>query len=271
MQLAISHTTHYTFTQPVAHGLQRLRLRPKTSHGQFVREWSMALSGLSQQVEYDDHNHNMTTLATVDPAIHEVVITCSGIVETADNSGITGQHIGNLPLWRFSLQTPLTAPGPKLLELAENIRNSGGDRLDLLHNLSSAVLDAVRYEAGHTSADTSAEEAMAGGVGVCQDHAHIFIGAARQLGIPARYVSGYLMMNDRIDQDAGHAWAEAHVDGLGWVAFDISNGICPDERYVRVATGNDYREAAPVTGVSFGSGESSLSVKLAVEQQQPCQ
>jgi transglutaminase-like putative cysteine protease len=86
------------------------------------------------------------------------------------------------------------------------------------------------------------------------------------LGIPARYVSGYLMMNDRIDQEAGHGWAEAHVDGLGWVGFDISNGICPDERYVRIATGRDYRDAAPVNGVSYGAGESLLAVSLAVEQ-----
>jgi transglutaminase-like putative cysteine protease len=87
------------------------------------------------------------------------------------------------------------------------------------------------------------------------------------LEVPTRYVSGYLMMNDRIDQEATHAWAEAHLDGLGWVGFDISNGISPDTRYVRVATGRDYTEAAPVTGISFGSSEQELRVALAVEQQ----
>ena len=91
------------------------------------------------------------------------------------------------------------------------------------------------------------------------------------MGIPARYVSGYLMMNDRIEQDAGHAWAEAHVDGLGWVGFDISNAISPDPRYVRVATGRDYAEAAPITGLSFGGGKTELTVALAVEQRQSSQ
>jgi transglutaminase-like putative cysteine protease len=129
------------------------------------------------------------------------------------------------------------------------------------------VLDAVAYETGHTDAATTAEDALAKGKGVCQDHAHLFIGAARLLGVPARYVSGYLMMNDRTDQDAGHAWAEAHVDGLGWVGFDVSNGIGPDARYVRVASGRDYAEAAPVTGISWGESGSTLSVSLAVEQQ----
>jgi len=85
--------------------------------------------------------------------------------------------------------------------------------------------------------------------------------------VPARYVSGYLMMNDRFEQEAGHAWVEAHVDGLGWVGFDVSNGISPDARYVRVASGRDYAEAAPVTGISFGAGEGEVSVSLAVEQQ----
>jgi transglutaminase-like putative cysteine protease len=88
------------------------------------------------------------------------------------------------------------------------------------------------------------------------------------MGYPARYVSGYLMMNDRVHQDASHAWAEAHVDGVGWVGFDVSNGISPDARYVRVATGLDYREAAPISGLRFGAMvEKRLSIDIQVQQQ----
>jgi transglutaminase-like putative cysteine protease len=108
---------------------------------------------------------------------------------------------------------------------------------------------------------------MAAGLGVCQDHAQIFIAAARAMEVPARYVSGYLLMDDRIAQEATHAWAEAWVPGLGWVGFDVSNGISPDPRYVRVATGRDYRDAAPITGISFGPVTEHLIVDLAVEQQ----
>jgi transglutaminase-like putative cysteine protease len=86
------------------------------------------------------------------------------------------------------------------------------------------------------------------------------------MGIPARYVSGYLMMDDRIDQDATHAWAEAYVDGIGWIGFDVSNGICPDERYVRVATGLDYTEAAPVSGMRLGDSQERMVVSLQVQQ-----
>jgi transglutaminase-like putative cysteine protease len=102
--------------------------------------------------------------------------------------------------------------------------------------------------------------------GVCQDHAHIFITAMRLLGYPSRYVSGYLMMNDREEQDATHAWAEAHLDGIGWVGFDVSNGYSPDDRYIRVATGLDYKDASPMTGMRFGNNTEHLAVQLQVQQ-----
>ena len=267
MRLKISHTTRYEFTAPVAHGLQRLRLTPKATNGQKVLDWTMRLSGARLEAEYEDHNSNRTSLISVDSGAQVVEVHCEGQVATADNAGVIGQHSGYMPMWSFLAQSPLTRPGPRMRAIVASLDGPRDDALALLHRLSAGVLAAVTYAPGETQAHTSGEEAAALGLGVCQDHVHIFIGAARALGVPARYVSGYLMMDDRIDQEAGHAWAEAHVDGLGWVGFDISNAISPDERYVRVATGRDYREAAPVTGMSWGAGDSLLAVKLAVEQQ----
>jgi len=266
MHLSVSHTTRYEFSEPVSHGLQRLRMKPKSTHGQKILNWQMTLEGAREQVIYEDQHHNSTALVSVEPGVSTVTVSCSGAVETADNSGVLGRHTGHMPLWAFLKQTPLTRPGPNIRELARRLAAGDLEGVDRLHALSTQVLEAVRYEIGQTQADTSAEDAIAAGHGVCQDHAHIFISAARLLGNPARYVSGYLMMDDRIEQEAGHAWAEAFVEGLGWVGFDVSNGISPDPRYIRVATGCDYREAAPVTGISFGPGESVLSVNLAVEQ-----
>ncbi|MEO0643449.1 MAG: transglutaminase family protein, partial [Pseudomonadota bacterium] len=139
--------------------------------------------------------------------------------------------------------------------------------VDYLHALSARIAEEVEYETNTSVVGTTAEEALTAGKGVCQDQTHVFIGAARAAHIPARYVSGYLMMDDRIEQEAAHAWAEAHIDGLGWVGFDIANGICPDPRYVRVATGRDYRDAAPVTGISFGQANEILTVNVEVEEQ----
>ena len=267
MKLSIQHTTRYTYSRPVLHGLQRLRLYPKTTNGQHVLDWHMDLEGATEQVTYDDQHHNHTTLVTVEPDTQEVVITCHGVVETNDNSGVIGHHAGHLPLWYFLGQTELTRPGTAMRALLSSIEVDRSDLIGTLHRLSAAVLAAVKYETGSTDVHTTGEQALEEGKGVCQDHAHIFIGLVRQLGIPARYVSGYLMLEGQTHQEAGHAWAEAHVDGLGWIGFDISNGISPDPRYVRIATGRDYAEAAPVTGLNFGDGECSLDVSLVVEQQ----
>lgn len=273
MRIAIRHITRYRYDQPASHGLQRLRLTPRSCAVQTVQNWSMEISGARLEAEYEDHNQNATALISFGGASnaitgHEIEVISAGVVETANSAGVVGKHTGFMPLWAFINQTELTKPGPLLRRLAGRFSHEKGDTVATLHALSDAVLEAVAYETGHTDASTSAETALAAGQGVCQDHAHIFIGAARVLGVPARYVSGYLLMDDQTEKQAGHAWAEAHVEGLGWVGFDVSNAICPDARYVRVAVGSDYRDAAPVTGVSLGDGASHLSVELSVSQQQ---
>lgn len=267
MRLSVRHTTTYRFDAPVVHALQRLRLVPKETQGQTILDWRMDLANAKEELSYDDQHRNRTKLVSVFPGAQEVTITCHGTVHTSDHAGVIGEHSGHLPLWSFRSQTPLTRPGEGIQALLAKLEPDPSDRIDTLHRLSAVVRDAVDYQTGVTTVRTTADEAFAQGAGVCQDHAHIFIGAARALGIPARYVSGYLMMNDRIHQEATHAWAEAHVEGLGWVGFDISNGISPDTRYVRVATGRDYRDAAPITGISIGTVTTDLDVEVAVEQQ----
>ncbi|MDJ0978735.1 MAG: transglutaminase family protein [Erythrobacter sp.] len=268
MRLSIRHTTRYAFSDPVIHALQRLRLTPKGTQGQSVIHWDMEFENAHPELEYDDQHFNTVTLVAVEPGANEVIVTSNGTVETRDNAGVIGQHSGHMPLWSFLGQTPLTKPGPRMRALIREVSGpEDGERLDYLHALSARIRELVEYDRAGSDVDTSAEEAVATGKGVCQDHTHIFIGAARAADIPARYVSGYLMMNDRVEQEATHAWAEAHIDGLGWVGFDISNGISPDPRYVRVATGRDYRDAAPVTGISFGQAEQLLTVHVQVADQ----
>jgi len=267
MRLSIRHTTHYRYAEKVTRGLQRLRLRPKATQGQQILNWTVEYEGAREELTYEDQNCNTVTLISVEPGAREVRVVCNGEVLTDDNTGVIGRHSGHLPLWAFLGHTPLTRPGPRVRQLAGQVGRSGEGTLAMLHNLSALIAEQVDYVTGVTGVDTTAEEAVSGGQGVCQDHAHIFIAAARQLEIPARYVSGYLLMDDREQQDATHAWAEAYVDTLGWVGFDISNGISPDPRYVRLATGRDYRDAAPVTGISFDAGSEELIVSLAVAQQ----
>tara|TARA_A100001391_G_scaffold205109_1_gene203545 strand:- start:23756 stop:24571 length:816 start_codon:yes stop_codon:yes gene_type:complete len=266
MRLTIRHTTRYRFAQEVGYGIQRLRLTPKETQGQKIIDWQMVYENAHEELVYDDQNHNHVTLITVEEGASEVVVGCTGTVETQDQAGVIGHHAGHLPLWSFLSYTDLTRPGPKIRQIIAKVERSEEGMVNTLHNLSAAIAETVDYLPGESTSTTTAEEAAAAGKGVCQDHAHIFIAAARAIDIPARYVSGYLMMDDRIDQEATHAWAEAWVPSLGWVGFDVSNGISPDPRYVRVATGRDYRDAAPVTGISFGGMTQDLHVELEVEQ-----
>ena len=266
MRLTISHTTSYRFDAPAVYGLQQLRLTPKGTSGQSVLAWNMDLSGAHVETSFTDHHRNAVSLVSFTPGAIEVRITCQGEVETAENAGILGKHTGPTPLWFFERSTPLTRAGSRVRTLAKGLREEVEHDIPRLHALSERILEAVPYRVGATGADTSAEAAIEGGSGVCQDHTHIFCAAARTLGFPARYVSGYLMMEDRVHQDASHAWAEAHVKGIGWVGFDVSNGISPAPRYVRVATGLDYGEAAPIAGLHYGATGEALSVDIQVQQ-----
>jgi transglutaminase-like putative cysteine protease len=165
----------------------------------------------------------------------------------------------------YEQSTPSTKPGAGVTALTRGVE--GETPLERLHALSARIREAVTYEIGGSEPTWTTEEVIEAGKGVCQDHAHVFVACARRMGLPARYVSGYLMLDDRVDQDAMHAWAEAYIPDLGWVGFDVSNGISPDTRYVRVATGLDYKDAAPVTGTRQGGAGETLSVDLSVAQQ----
>lgn len=265
MLLNITHKTEYAFGAPVHYALQKVRLVPRDTPQQRVIEWHVTVESGQREVAYFDQFGNVTELVSTEQGATCLTIEVSGRLETKDTAGVLGKTRSASPLWLFLRQTGLTEPGDGVKELGAQLQEAP-DKLDGLHRLSQAIRDQVAYGMGKTYADTSAEEALQGGQGVCQDHAHIFVSAARVAGVPARYVSGYLMMTDRVDQDATHAWAEAYLDGLGWVGFDVSNGYSPDERYARIATGSDYGDAAPISGLRQGGGGESLNVSLQVQQ-----
>ena len=265
MQLQIRHTTTYGYDRPVDYALQKVRLRPQKVSVQSIVDWDISVSGGQIETHYEDHYGNHVDLVNVDPGATKVQITAQGTVQTHDATGVLGKVYGCAPLWHFRQDTSATVAGPAILDMAGGVA-AQSDRIAALHDLSARILSAAPYRIGATDSGTAAEKALTLGAGVCQDHAHIFVAAARSEGIPARYVSGYLMMNDRVDQDATHAWAEAHVDGLGWIGFDVSNGVSPDEKYVRIAVGRDARDAAPTEGMRLGDAAEHLIVSVQVQQ-----
>lgn len=264
--LIIHHHTEYQFDKPVTYALQKLRLRPKDAHGQHVVDWDIELDGGTIESEVDDAHMNHVSLISIERGRLHLSIHCKGSVTIEDTNGVVGKHRGYMPLWCFLRSTPLTQAGKGVRALLSGFKYDADNAIPSLHALVNLIREAVPYEDGHTRADTTAEQALVIGKGVCQDHSHIFLAAARHLGIPARYVSGYLLIDGVTDQSASHAWIEAHVDGLGWVGFDVSNGVSPDNRYIRVATGFDYQDAAPITGLSYGAKDESMVVSLRVEQ-----
>ncbi|PLP58576.1 transglutaminase [Mesorhizobium loti] len=265
MRLKITHRTEYSYDAPVSYALQRLRLVPGSGPTQTVQSWALQIEGAREEVHFRDQFANDTRLVSVEGAPQLIAIEAIGEVETIDKAGVYGPHQGFAPLWLFLHETPLTAAGAGIRDLAEAV--GGGADIERLHQLATLVRERIAYQPGSTSAETVAEEALNLGSGVCQDHSHVFISVARLLGLPARYISGYLMMDGVSEQAASHAWAEAHVAGLGWVSFDAANGISPDERYVRVATGRDYRDAMPVSGIRLGQAHEQLAVSITVVQQ----
>ena len=267
MRLHVDHSTQYQFDGHVAYALQQLRLTPKERPGQqLIHDWTIAIEGGERQLHYTDHHGNGVDLVSVGGGVRDLTIRCTGDIELVTWDGVIGPHRGEMPLWTFLRPTPLTRAGRGVRALTAQLGRDFASDIERAHALSVLILGKLPWRTGVTDAETTAEQALAGEGGVCQDHSHIFIAAMRHLGHPARYVSGYLMMNDLTQQDATHAWAEAYFDHIGWIGFDVSNGHSPDQRYIRVATGLDYRDAAPVRGMRYGAAQENLVVQLQVQQ-----
>ncbi len=262
-RVEIDHRTSYQFDTELEHGVQRLRLRPSSGPTQVVVKWDLTIENGEIQAEYVDHLGNAITLIGIDENASSVSVQACGVVDTHQHIGIIGKETVGVPLFYYTQSTDYTAVGPALTRLVKPVANTA-DRLSQMHLLSETIANAVDYQVGSTSVATTAEEAANLGGGVCQDHAHIFVGLARWLGVPARYVSGYLVVDEESGHPASHAWADAWIEDLGWVGFDISNRVSADGRYVRLAVGRDYREAAPISGITYGTGNEHLDVSLDV-------
>ena len=264
MRIAITHVSEYHYDGPPAPTVQALRLTPALVSGQKLLSWKIEAPGYDGACSYTDGFGNKVDLVSAPGDLSVVRVVAEGVVETSDTGGITGWTGEAVAPGAFLRVSPVTASSPEIEALAESVRRP--DRLSTLHALMDAVHERVAYVTDSTDAHTTAAAALLEGRGVCQDHAHIFIAAARFLGIPARYVTGYLLLEDASGAAAHHAWAEAMVENIGWVGFDAANRLCPTDRYVRLGAGLDAASAAPIRGVRRGVGGESLTVEVAVRE-----
>ena len=265
MRISIGHVSRYTYGEPAHYSIQTLRLTPPSFDGQRVIDWVISAPGINTATRFRDGYGNQAHLVAFSGEHSENVVIARGTIETENRAGIVRGMVETAPLRLYLRETIKTRAGKAIQDLAQSV--DAGQGLKKLHSLMNAVRDAVNYQIGETSEHTSAEEALAHSRGVCQDHAHIFIAAARHLGTPARYVNGYFASGSDEPSEAHHAWAEAWVEDLGWVGFDPANRICPTEHYVRLATGLDASSAAPIRGTRRGGTNEALDVIVEVQQQ----
>jgi len=272
VRIRIDHATRYDYARPSRFIVQMLRLTPSSSDGQQVRDWRVETDVDARLRRSEDAFGNIVHSLYTEQSTPTLTVRVTGEVATADTGGVLKGVRERLSPLVFLRDTSLTQADKPMRSFAK-LAAGEGPSLDRLHRLMGGVNQRIAFEIGATDASHTAAEAFALGRGVCQDHAQIFIACARTVGIPARYVSGHLCRSDGvIEQEAAHAWAEAWVEDLGWVGFDPANGVCPHERYVRIAAGLDSLGAAPIRGTSYGGGPGSLSVKLSVRPvQQPQQ
>ena len=269
----IKHKTIFKYDNPPLSAIQKLRLTPRNDINQKILNWDIDIKGCSIELDTYDYHDNRIHLCRTKDDINEIEITSYGRLKIKDTNGIVGEHKSNIPIELFKfMSTDYTKPGKKIKTFVSYFKNlfkrENLSDLEKLNLLSKKILNEVKYLKGKTSTKTSAEDSLSLGFGVCQDHVHIFLASARLLGFPSRYVSGYLMLNNTNIQEASHAWAEVYIENLGWVGFDISNGISPDDKYVKLAVGFDYLDVIPISGIRVGNSDEEIETKIIIESKQ---
>ena len=299
MRLSVTHLTTYRFSAPMRSVVQSHRLTPLSSGSQRVLHWTVDVPGATRGAEFRDGAGNFIQTVSMLGPVETMRIEVAGLVETENLMGVLRGHRESVPPLAYLRTTRPTHPDRALSDLAHDAVAAIAEdaMLERAHALCDAVADAIAYVPGRTDEATTAAEALARGEGVCQDHTHALISAASAVSVPARYVAGYLWSESDLRQsqlqdgsghvqsqsaatqaeqqdaplaspEASHAWAELWVDGLGWVGFDAANRCCPDDRYVRLGSGFNAVDAAPIRGVAQGVGEEHLDVHVSVQQTQ---
>src|SRR5271169_1106142 len=268
MHMHIRHETRYRYERPVKYSVQSLHLTPRRDLSQRALAWNIIAPG--RRLEQIDAYGNISHLLTVEEPHREIRIIVHGIVETAEAEG--RQDDGPLSPLAYLAPTSLTAPNDDLKAFAQSALSKIAEPRARAQALAEAVFGAVRYKPGTSDVQDSAAVAFKSGEGVCQDHAHVYIASARAVGIPARYVSGYLYTGDASDA-ASHAWVDVWLGTeLGWQSVDVTHKRPAIRTYCRLAVGRDYLDAAPVRGVRHGGGgekmEANVLVAESAQQQQ---
>lgn len=282
MILRASHTTTYLYSDPVSICHTEVHLAPRAQWSQSVIEHELAIVpppdfSLSRR----DYFGNEVTYFSIHEPHQTLAITATSLVDLRDSEL---PQPGLTPPWeqvrdevrairtaeafdalQFVFESPLVKIGPEFPEYAAVCFRPGRPILDAGLDLCHRIFTDFQYDRQATTVTTPVNEVLRSHHGVCQDFAHIMIACLRSLGLPARYVSGYLRSGAKsVGDEASHAWASLFCGGFGWLDFDPTNNVTPNGGHVTIAWGRDYSDVTPVKGVALGSGDQIIDVSVEV-------
>lgn len=250
MQITIRHKLSLTLGPGIVRSVQHVLLTPQTGPTQVVREWAIDMPGFANAASFIDGFGNRAQLVSQYRGEPELVVSVSGLVDTIDRNGVIGKVQGEPPPALYRRPSPLAKAAGAITSKFRSGPKDGQGRIALLHGLMERVGDVVGGVQTQSQSQDGASQSQSQGEAAkapAADFAHAFIGAARGLEIPARYVTGYVAEHG--EEAFWHAWAEAWDDGLGWIGFDPMLGYCPTDKHVRVAVGLDAGSVPPVRSV----------------------
>jgi transglutaminase-like putative cysteine protease len=279
MAYSVRHITSFRYEPAVRESVMEVRMQPRTDFRQRCLSFSLDVTPRATMMAYRDFYGNAVHHFDI-PGKHQLIeVTAQAIVDILPARDLEQEGAGNwdeldarvaqTDYWEMLLPSRYAAPTELVEKLTAELKlKRRGKPLALLQELNGRLYELFDYAPNSTKVDSPIDDALRARRGVCQDFAHIMITLVRQMKIPCRYVSGYLYhedkARDRSEAGATHAWVEAYLGDLGWVAFDPTNNLMGCERHVRVAVGRDYADVPPTRGVYKGEAQSELSVMVAV-------
>jgi transglutaminase-like putative cysteine protease len=278
MHYTIRHITRFTYDTPITESMMEARKQPRSDGTQRCIQFGLSTNPPSRVMMYQDHDGNIVHHFNIPGRHARLTVTAEALVECAASSALpdrlgvnawpqldaivaSGEH------WEMLNPSTFAKPTERLTALAKELEVSrDDDPMALLRRLTTDIAARFEYSPKSTRVDSPIDDALEARKGVCQDFAHIMTALARQVGIPCRYVSGYLFHHagslDRSHDGATHAWVEALLPDFGWVGFDPTNNLLAGDRHIRVAVGRDYADVPPTRGVF--KGKSAVRSELAV-------
>jgi transglutaminase-like putative cysteine protease len=281
--LAVKHVTNYRYNQPIQHSKHCVHLRPIDDIDQSVGSYRLQIVPEVPALEFEDVFGNWATRFEISQPYTELTITAESKIalSSVDPFAFVQSPIRpSIPLvwmpWEHMMLGPYLAPvelpETQLRELYDYamsfVEQNHNDLMETLFAINLTLFREYKYLPGSTRLETTPYEVFLSKKGVCQDFANLFICMARLLGIPARYVCGYVYTG-RAQSDASHAWLQLYIPNVGWKGFDPTNGVLASNSHIRVAYGRHYRDATPTSGTLYSSAQETMSIDVEVVESNP--